>query len=123
MKIESIRRCLVCLGIATFLTLSTSPLKASPQAAESKQAMKDNLQKAINELNLSADQKTKLKSIFSDSKSKRESILNDTSLTDEQKQGKLKELRGSTKSQIDEVLTPDQRSQLAEKLKAAAKPE
>jgi Spy/CpxP family protein refolding chaperone len=123
MKIKTIQRGLVFCGIATFLVLSTSPGKAAPQAAESKQMMRENLQKAVSELNLSDDQKTKLRSIFGDSKGKREAILKDANLTDEQKQDKLKELRGSTRSQIDEVLTPDQRTQLAEKLKAAAKPQ
>jgi len=122
MKMKPIQRGLICLGVATFLAISLSPSKASPQTAETKQMMKDSLQKAANELNLSADQKTKLKGIFSDAKAKRESIFKDSSLTDEQKQDKLKDLRGSTKSQVDEVLTPDQRTQLAEKLKAA-KPE
>ena len=71
------------------------------------------------ELNLTDDQKGKLKDIFADAKAKRESIWKDTSLTDDQKKEKMKELRGGTRSKVNEVLTPEQRAQLKEKLEAA----
>jgi len=80
--------------------------------------MRDALQETVNELNLNDDQKAKLKDIFSDAKAKRESIWNDTSLTDDQKKEKMKALRMDTKSKVNEVLTPEQRAQLKEKMEA-----
>jgi Spy/CpxP family protein refolding chaperone len=68
---------------------------------------------------LSDDQKSKMKDIFSDAKSKRGSIMNDTSLTDDQKRAKMKELHSGTMAKVNEVLTPDQRTQLKEKLETA----
>jgi Spy/CpxP family protein refolding chaperone len=64
-----------------------------------------------------------MKDILTDAKSKREAIMNDTSLTDDQKRTKMKELHIGTMSKVNEVLTPEQRTQLKEKLEAAkAKP-
>jgi Spy/CpxP family protein refolding chaperone len=45
--------------------------------------------------------------------------MNDTSLTDDQKRAKMKELHTSTMAKVNEVLTPEQRTQLKEKLEAA----
>jgi len=117
-------RGLVYLGLGVFLSgpvlaAKTSAARSLPQAAESKQAMRDALQETVNELNLTDDQKGKLKDIFADAKAKRESIWKDTSLTDDQKKEKMKELRGDTRSKVNEVLTPEQRAQLKEKLEAA----
>ena len=98
-------------------------VRGVPQTAPSaatKEMMKDEFKKAVDSLNLTGDQKTKLHGILGDAKTQRESIVKGSSLTDEQKQEKLKDLRTSTRSKIDEVLTPDQRTQLADKLRAAA---
>jgi Spy/CpxP family protein refolding chaperone len=98
-------------------------MKVAPQAAPSaatKEMMKDEFNKAVDSLHLTGDQKTKLHGILGDAKTQRESIFKDSSLTDEQKQEKLKDLRTSTRSKIDDALTPEQRTQLTDKLKAAA---
>lgn len=123
MKTETIFRGLFSFAIATALTLPAlgSSAKPLPQATEKtdKKAMHDKLQEAVNDLNLSDDQKTKVKGIFTDAKSKREAIWNDTSLSDAQKKAKTKELHADTMAKVNEVLTPEQRSQLKEKLEAA----
>jgi len=125
MKIQSMCRGLLYMGIAAGLTLpalrvQVSSARALPQAAAAdKKAMHDKLQEVVNELNLSDDQKGKLKDVFTDAKSKREAIMNDSSLTADQKKDKMKSLREDTMGKINEVLTPDQRNQLKEKLSAA----
>lgn len=81
--------------------------------------MHDKLQETVNDLNLSDDQKSKIKDIFSDAKSKREAIWNDSSLSESQKKAKMKELHTDTFAKVNEVLTPEQRTQLKEKLEAA----
>jgi len=128
MKMKPMIRGLSFFAIAAALTLPVLPAKASsaarvPQAADQKKMMHDKLQETLNELNLSDDQKSKIKDIFTDAKSKRETIFNDSSLTDDQKKAKMRELHTGTMAKINEVLTPEQRTQLKEKLESAkAKP-
>jgi len=124
MKIETMIRGLVSLGMVGALAVPILPTKveakALPQAAAATgQAMKDKLQDAVNELNLSDDQKAKIKDIFADAKSKREAVWNDASLTDDQKKAKMKDLHADTKAKVNGVLTPEQQTQLKEKLEAA----
>jgi len=57
-------------------------------------------------LNLTGDQETKLSGILNDASTQRESIFKDCGQTDEQKQEKLKDVRASRRSKIDDVLTP-----------------
>ena len=57
--------------------------------------------------------------ILNEARTQRESIFKDSGQTDEQKQEKLKDVRASRRSKIDDVFTPDQRTQLTGKLKEA----
>jgi len=123
MKIRLIIGGLFSFAIAAALTVPAPPAEASSRAslpqADQKKMMHDKLQEVVNDLNLSDDQKSKVKDIFTDAKSKREAIMNDTSLTDDQKRAKMKELHTGTMAKVNEVLTPEQRTQLKEKLEAA----
>ena len=122
MKIRFMIRGLFSLALAAALTVPAPPAKASAAAwpqADQKKMMHDKLQEVVNDLNLSDDQKSKIKDIFTDAKSKREAIMTDTSLTDDQKRTKMKELHAGIMSKVNEVLTPEQRTQLKEKLEAA----
>ena len=122
MKIRFMICGLFSLALAAALTVPALPAKASAAAwpqADQKKMMHDKLQEVVNDLNLSDDQKSKIKDIFTDAKSKREAIMTDTSLTDDQKRTKMKELHAGIMSKVNEVLTPEQRAQLKEKLEAA----
>jgi Spy/CpxP family protein refolding chaperone len=122
MKIRFMICGLFSLALAAALTVPALPAKASAAAlpqADQKKMMHDKLQEVVNDLNLSDDQKSKIKDIFTDAKSKREAIMTDTSLTDDQKRTKMKELHAGIMSKVNEVLTPEQRTQLKEKLEAA----
>ena len=72
-------------------------------------------------MNLTNDQKTRLRGILDNAKTQRETIYKDFSLTEEQKRDKLKNLRTWTRSNVDDLLTPEQRNRLAPKVKAAPK--
>ena len=65
-----------------------------------------------------------MKDIFADAKAKRLTVRCDSSLTDDQKKAKMKELHAGTMAKLNEVLTPDQQAQLKTKMEAAkaAKP-
>ena len=125
MKIERILGGLVSLGMVA--ALSAPAVLAKSQAAPAQQGemgMRDKLQSAVESLNLTDDQKAKVKDIFADAKAKRQTVSSDSSLTDDQKKAKMKELHAGTMAKLNEVLTPDQQAQLKAKIEAAkaAKP-
>lgn len=118
---------LVSFAMVAALTVPIALAKRDPAQstqAPDRAAMRDRLQATVESLNLSDDQKSKLKDIFADARSKRETIMNDSSLTDDQKKAKMKGLRDDTMSKVNGVLTPDQQTELKSKLEAArAKPQ
>jgi Spy/CpxP family protein refolding chaperone len=127
MKIERILGGLVSLGMVAALAVPAALAKsqAAPAAQQGgEMAMRDKLQSAVESLNLTDDQKAKVKDIFTDAKAKRQTVWNDSSLTDDQKKAKMKELHAGTMAKLNEVLTPDQQAQLKTKMEAAkaAKP-
>jgi Spy/CpxP family protein refolding chaperone len=125
MNFERVLGRLVSLGMVA--ALSVPAVLAHSQAAPAQQGemgMRDKLQGAVESLNLTDDQKPKVKDIFADAKAKRQSIWNDSSLTDDQKKAKMKELHAGTMAKLNEVLTLDQQTALKAKMEAAkaAKP-
>jgi len=110
-------------ALAVPLALAKPHTAPAPQAASKEGRMQGGLQAAVESLNLTDDQKAKVKDIFADAKAKRETVSNDTSLSDDQKKAKMKELHAGTLAKLNEVLTPDQQTELKSKMEAAkAKP-
>jgi Spy/CpxP family protein refolding chaperone len=70
-------------------------------------------------LSLTDDQRAKVKDIFADAKTKHQAVANDSTLTDDQKKAKLKELHESTLTKVNAILTPDQQTELKSKIEAA----
>ena len=70
-------------------------------------------------MNLTDDQKAKVKDIFTDAKTKKQAVSSDTSLSEEQKKAKMKELHSATMAKLNEVLTPEQQTELKSKVEAA----
>ena len=77
------------------------------------------LQAAVESLNLTDYQKTKVKDIFADAKTKKQAVSSDASLSEEQKKAKMKELHTATMAKVNEVLTPEQQTELKSKMEAA----
>jgi hypothetical protein len=71
----------------------------------------------LNALNLTEDQKSKIKELQRSMKQKRDSINNDQTLTDGQKKGKLKDLKILQRENLGTILTPDQLEKLTEERK------
>jgi Spy/CpxP family protein refolding chaperone len=67
---------------------------------------------AYKQLNLTADQKSKLKEYSKNSKAKHEQITNDASLTREQKTAQLKQLKQDHKKEMASVLTDEQKQKM-----------
>ena len=125
MKIERMLGGLASLGLvavlAAPLALAEPQAAPPPQAAGKQMGMHDKMQAAVESLNLTDDQKTKVKDIFTDAKTKRQALLSDTSLSEDQKKAKMKELHEGVMAKLNEVLTPDQQTELKSKLEAAKK--
>jgi len=66
-------------------------------------------------LNLSEDQKEKIKSLHEQGRAQMQAIRNDSSLTEEQKRAKIRELHRSTREQMMQLLTPEQQKELQER--------
>src|SRR5690349_22762195 len=64
------------------------------------------------ELNLSPDQKKQVDGIHADTRKQKEAIENDKSLTEDQRQQKIKELKKQERSKMNAVLTPEQREKI-----------
>jgi Spy/CpxP family protein refolding chaperone len=128
MKIERVWGGLVSLAmvaaLAVPLAVANSQATPAPQAAGKEMGMHGGLQAAVESLNLTDDQKAKVKDIFADAKTKRQAVSSDASLTDDQKKAKMKELHSATMAKLNEVLTPEQQTELKTKMEAAkaAKP-
>lgn len=68
----------------------------------------------MTQLNLNADQKTQMKALHQDMKQQRDSIMNDQTLTADQKKQKMKELRKAQSEKMNSILTPDQQAKMKE---------
>lgn len=122
MKIRKLYTGLVTFGMVAALSVPAIAMvkpAADPQTATKEPGMRDRLQNAVESLNLTDDQKPKVDSIFADAKTQRKTIFSDTTLTDDQKKEKMKELHQSTMTKLNGVLTPDQQTELRTKMAAA----
>lgn len=123
MKVERIFGGLVSLGLLAALAIPFASAKpqANPatQAAGNEKGMHDKMQAALGSLNLTEDQKAKVKDILADAKTKRQAVVSDTSLSEEQKKAKMKELHEGIMSKLNEVLTPEQQAELKKKMTPA----
>ena len=69
-------------------------------------------------LNLTDDQKAQMKQIHQATKSQIETVNNDASLSADQKQAKIHEIRHDARKQMVGLLTPEQRQQMKENARA-----
>jgi len=106
------------LTLTTLVVLSVGLLLAgqtaqAPQATDHSAMSADaHLQMLSENLNLTDDQKAKLKPILQDQEQQVKAVNNDTSLTEEQKTAKKKALHESFHEQLNAVLTPEQQAKL-----------
>ena len=91
----------------TSTTPGTTPGAAPPPA-----------QADDNPLNLTEDQKAKLRPILLDERQQMEAIRNDASMTTEQKITKAQQIRDTTSPKIKAILTPEQLQKLSDMQKA-----
>jgi periplasmic protein CpxP/Spy len=111
------------LFAAGLLAISVSPVLAStaaiPQdAGQTQAAPGDQAKPSRPDLNLTDDQKAQMKKIHEDAKSQIAAVNNDSSLSADQKQAKIRSIRMSTHKQTEALLTPEQRQTMKQWRKA-----
>ena len=65
-------------------------------------------------LGLTDEQQSKLKNLLQSTREQRQSVLNNTTMTNDQKLAQLKQIRENTKAQLATILTPDQMQKFRE---------
>jgi Spy/CpxP family protein refolding chaperone len=96
---------------------STAPQSQTPPAHEPNQGAAQSAPSQANEdnpLNLTEDQKAKLRPIIMDENQQMEALRNDTTMTQEQKIAKANQIRAEASPKIKAILTPEQLQKLAE---------
>lgn len=111
------RSTVLALAFALLIALTGLRIAAQTDTAAvdpaTKAKVQEKLQHISTELNLTDDQKTQLKPILQSEVQQLKAVKDDTSLSPEQKQAKAKEIHQSFKSQMSNILTPDQQKKLA----------
>jgi Spy/CpxP family protein refolding chaperone len=110
---------------ASFLLLSVFPAlsqaqSTAPDSAQGQSQMqheRGDRGAAMANLNLTDDQKTQIKQIHEGARSRAEAVKNDSSLSADQKEAKLRDIKRDTHQQVEKVLTPDQRKQMQQNMR------
>jgi Spy/CpxP family protein refolding chaperone len=111
---------------ASFLLLSVFPApsqaqnKAPDSTAGQSRAMHEkhgDHNAMLANLNLTDDQKAQIKQLHEGTRAKVEAVNSDSSLSAEQKQAKIHDIRRDMHEQVKKVLTPDQRKQFEENMR------
>jgi Spy/CpxP family protein refolding chaperone len=111
------RGSVLALALALLVALTGVRVLAQTESTsldpETKAKVQQKLQQISSQLNLTDDQKTQLKPILQSEYQQLKGVKDDTSLSPEQKQAKTKEIHQTYKSQISNVLTPEQQKKWA----------
>jgi periplasmic protein CpxP/Spy len=125
--LRSIKVAGLCLAVPLFFgySLTTRAQDTGSQSTAQSQTMhqgqhESRLEWMTKQLNLTDDQQAKIKPVLADEMKQMKSVRDDTTLTQDQKRDKMKEIHQNTDSQINDVLTPDQQKKYAD-LKAQQK--
>ena len=109
------------IAIATFFLSTGINAQVKRDVNPTQKIQKDKSHHKIKEemakLDLSQEQRGKLKIVMQDAKQQRDAIKNDASLTQAQKGAKMKQLKETQKQKVSEILTPAQRVQAKADLK------
>lgn len=92
----------------------TAPPASQPNAPNSNSANAQSQANDDNPLNLTEDQKAKLRPIIIDENQQMETLRNDTTMTQDQKIAKASQIRAEASPKIKAILTPEQLQKLAE---------
>jgi len=111
------RTSVLALAFALLIALTGLRVAAQTEAStldpETKAKVQQKLQQISTELNLTDAQKAQIKPILQSEIQELKTVKDDTSMSPDQKQAKVKDIRSNYKSQISSILTPEQQKKLA----------
>jgi periplasmic protein CpxP/Spy len=96
----------------SFAQTSTQEQSSPPSTSQAAPGMHKHGEGPFASLNLTDDQKAQMKQIHEGAKAKADAVMADTSLSDADKQAKVKAIHRATMKQARAILTPEQRQQL-----------
>jgi periplasmic protein CpxP/Spy len=104
----------LAIGVPVFAQTAADSGQENPQAQTAPKGHHrgERMQTLTQELNLTPDQQMKIKPIFQQAHAQAKTIRQDTTLNQDQKRAKFKELHQTTMAQVNEILTPEQQAQL-----------
>ncbi len=106
-------------GITRAQSGAQTPAQDQSQAAPAAPAQQEGrMNGAMQGLNLTDDQKAAMKTIHESTKAKLYAVNKDESLTAEQKEAKIHQLRHGARMQMVKLLTPEQRQQMKANVRA-----
>jgi Spy/CpxP family protein refolding chaperone len=106
-------------GISRAQSSSQPPAQDQSQAASAAPAQHEGrMHGAMKGLNLTDDQKAGMKKIHESTKAQLDAVNKDESLTAEQKEAKIHQLRHGARLQMAKLLTPEQRQQMEANVRA-----
>src|SRR5271168_3284166 len=106
-------------GITRAQSGSQTPAQDQTQAAPAAPAQQEGrMHGAMKGLNLTDDQKAQIKKIHESTKAQLDAVKNDGSLTADQKDAKIHQLRHGAREQMVKLLTPEQREQMKANVRA-----
>lgn len=110
--------------LVIFSALAALSILTPVVMAQKQESGENRLQQMGQQLNLTEDQKTKLKPILQEEAQKLRELKNDTSSSRQEKMQKAKQIHSEYKPQIDAILTPEQQQrwqQMKQEAKSRAK--
>src|SRR5271163_95989 len=106
-------------GITRAQSGSPAPAQDQSQAAPAAPAQHEGrMHGAMKGLNLTDDQKAQMKKIHESTKAQLDTLKNDQSLTADQKDAKIHQLRQGARMQMVKLLTPEQHEQMKANVRA-----
>src|SRR5262245_36430164 len=104
------------LGLHTFARVQDAQQPAPPQAASKMppghESVAERLESMSKELNLTQEQREKIRPVLEEHSKQMRELRNDTSLTPEQRRDKARAMMMETHEKIAAVLTPEQKGKL-----------
>jgi protein CpxP len=104
----------VVFGGATAYAQTGAQAGGEMHAQHQPMSVDQRLEMMTQQLKLTNDQQQNIKIILEDESQQIESLRSNTSLTQQERRSKMRELRQNTKSQMNSILTPEQQTQLAQ---------
>ncbi len=112
------KRILLFVFAASFAVVSSAQTPQTDNSSDQQEQSANTKVRTNNQLGLSSDQQQQMRQINQNKKIKKQSIMNDNSLSEEQKQEQLKSVKSETRNQKQNLLTPDQRAKQKQLRKA-----